>query len=217
MATSHRVPAPRWKREADSINRSAAFRSHPGRELPVDKVLLAIVLGITLFGAVMVYSASAILAEKNYGSQYYFLGRQGLWVIVGLVAMAAAMSIDYRYYKRPKVIVALLVVTLAMLVVVMLLPRVNETHRWIRYGRYVSLQPSEIAKLALVAFLGFFLERQSRDVESFKRVFLPAVFVAGILIVLVAAEPDLGTALALGVVFVTMVFQAGTPLRYIGL
>jgi len=214
MTTTNRVYAPRWKREADLVL-GRGVNSHPqtGRELPVDKLLLAIVLGITLFGAVMVYSASAILAEKNYGSQFFFLSRQGLWAVVGLVAMAAALSIDYRNYKRPVVIYSVLAMTFGLLVAVLFLPRVNETHRWIRYGAF-SLQPSEPAKLALIAFLGFFLEKQAREIESFKRTFVRAAVVAGALIGLVGAEPDLGTSLALGLVFVTMMFQAGAPVRY---
>lgn len=215
MSADYRVPAPRWKREAELVfGRGAGSRPRVGRELPVDKILLAVVLGVTLFGAVMVYSASAILAEKNYGSQFYFLGRQGMWALVGLAAMACAICIDYRHYKRPGVVFALLGVTLGLLVVVLVLPKVNETHRWIRYGRYFSLQPSEIAKLALIAFLGFFLERRARDIESYKRTFLRATIVAGAFIGLVAMEPDLGTALALGLVFMTMMYQAGTPGRY---
>jgi cell division protein FtsW len=215
MSTNDRVAAPRWKREAElASGRGANSRPQSGRELPVDKVMLTIVLGITLFGAVMVYSASAVLAEKNYGSQFYFLGRQGMWVLVGLAAMAAAISIDYRHYKRRAVIIPLLICTLSLLIVVLLLPRVNETHRWIRYGRYVSLQPSELTKLALVAFLGFFLERRAKLIHSFKYTFVRAAIVAGVFIAFVGAEPDLGTALALGLVFLTMMFQAGTPIRY---
>ena len=214
MTTTDRVQAPRWKREAEMVSgRAAQARSQSVRGLPVDKIMVAIVLGITLFGAVMVYSASAILAEKNYGNQFYFLGRQAMWVVVGLVAMAAAICIDYRHYKRPVVIIPLLGGTLVLLVAVLLLPRINETHRWIRYGRYFSLQPSELTKLALVAFLGFFLERKAKAVESWP-MFVRAAIVAGVLIALVGAEPDLGTALALGVVFLTMMFQAGTPVRY---
>jgi cell division protein FtsW len=214
MATTNRVPLPRWKREAELVlGRGVNSHPQPGRELPVDKVLLAIVLGITLFGAVMVYSASAILAEKNYGSQFYFLSRQALWALVGLAAMAVGLSIDYRHYKRPVVIYSVLVVTLVLLVAVLFLPTVNETHRWIRYGSF-SLQPSEPAKLALIAFLGFFLEKRVREIERFKRTFVRAAVVAGVLIGLVGYEPDLGTAMALGLVFVTMMFQAGTPVRY---
>ncbi len=206
---------PRWKREAELVLGRGVNSHHPrpGRELPVDKVLLAIVLGITLFGAVMVYSASAILAEKNYGSQFYFLSRQALWALVGLAAMAVALCVDYRHYKRPVVIYSVLLVALALLIAVLFLPRVNATHRWVRYGSF-SLQPSEPAKLALVAFLGFFLEKRVREIESFKRTFVRAAVVAGVLIGLVGAEPDLGTAMALGLVFVTMMFQAGTPVRY---
>src|SRR5689334_5100828 len=215
MSTANRVHVPRWKRESDLVmGRGVNPYQTPRRELPVDKVLLAIVLGITLFGAVMVYSASAILAEKNYGSQFYFLSRQAIWALVGLGAMAVALSIDYRYYKKPAVIYTMLAVTFVMLIAVLFLPRVNETHRWIRYGRYFSLQPSEPAKLVLIAFLGFFLEKQIREIENFKRTFLRAAIVAFLLIGLVGAEPDLGTAMALGIVFLTMMFQAGTPVRY---
>jgi cell division protein FtsW len=170
---------------------------------------------LTLFGTVMVYSASAVLAQKNYGNQYYFLLRQGAWAAIGLIAMAVAMRIDYRHYKRPGVLMPILGVTLLLLVIVLFFPAINGTHRWIRYGGYVSIQPSEISKLALVAFLAFFLERKAEEIESFKRVFIPAGAVAAITIVLVAAEPDLGTALALGAVFTVMMFHSGTPLRYL--
>ncbi len=215
MAASSRVVSPRWKRESEFF--SGSTRNPTARELPVDRVLLATVLGLTLFGAVMVYSASAILAEKNYGSQFYFLARQGLWAVAGVAAMSLAMFIDYRHYKRPIVFYSALGVTIVMLVLVLFLPTVNETHRWIRYGRYLSLQPSEIAKLALAVFLGVFLERRAREIDNFKKTFLRAAGVAGLLIVLIAIEPDLGTALALGVVFVVVMFQAGTPLRHLAL
>ncbi|MEK6285419.1 MAG: putative lipid II flippase FtsW [Acidobacteriota bacterium] len=215
MATNNRAAAPRWKREAEMVlGRGVNSRPRPGRELPVDKVMLAIVLGITLFGAVMVYSASAILAEKNYGSQFYFLARQAVWALVGMAAMAMAICIDYRHYKRPVVIYSVLGVTLTLLIAVLFLPRINETHRWIRYGSYISVQPSEPAKLALIAFLAFFLEKRVKEIESFKRTFVLAAIVAGVLIGLVGMEPDLGTAMALGLVFLTMMYQAGAPVRY---
>ncbi|HXG94469.1 MAG TPA: putative lipid II flippase FtsW [Blastocatellia bacterium] len=205
---------PRWKRETELERRRAASLESV-RALPVDKAMLAIVLALTLFGAVMVYSASAILAQKSYGDQFYFLYRQGAWAVIGLIAMAIAMRIDYRHYKRPVVIYSLLAATLVMLVVVLFLPKVNETHRWIRYGAYVSLQPSEVAKVALGAFLAFFLESRAKGIDSFKRTFLPATLVAGAVIALIGAEPDLGTALAIGMVFLAIMFQAGTRVLYL--
>src|SRR5205085_6006090 len=178
--------------------------------------MLTLVLALTLFGAVMVYSASAIIAEKSFGNQFHFLYKQGMWAVVGLVAMAVAMKIDYRHYKRPGVVFPALAVTALMLIIVLFLPKVNETHRWIRPVG-LSLQPSEIAKLALTAYLAYLIESRARDIDDFKRVFIPATVVAGIIIVLVAAEPDLGTAMALGIVYLTVTFYAGVPVRYLGL
>lgn len=208
MATAYKIASPRWKRDD-------ATAAPMNRELPVDKIMVALVVGLTLFGTVMVYSASAVLAQKNYGTQYYFLLRQGAWAVIGLIAMAVAIRIDYRNYKRPGVLIPIICVTFFLLLAVLFFPAVNGTHRWIRYGSYVSIQPSEISKLALIAFLAFFLEYKLSEITSFKRTFLPAVALAGLTIVLVAAEPDLGTALSLGVVFTVMTFHAGTPLRYL--
>ena len=208
MAAAYKIASPRWKRD-DTMS------APMNRELPVDKVLVALVVGLTLFGTVMVYSASAVLAQKNYGTQYYFLLRQGAWAAIGLVAMAVAIRIDYRHYKRPVVLIPLLGVTSLLLFAVLFFPAVNGTHRWIRYGSYVSIQPSEVSKLALIAFLAFFLENRLGEITSFKRTFLPAVVLAGLTIILVAAEPDLGTALSLGAVFTVMTFHAGVPFRYL--
>ncbi|HKQ04236.1 MAG TPA: putative lipid II flippase FtsW [Blastocatellia bacterium] len=216
MAIDYRTATPRWKREADWQARRAAESRSAGRELGVDRILLLIVLALTLFGAVMVYSASAIIAEKSFGNQFHFLYKQGVWALVGLVAMAIGMKIDYRHYKQPRIVFPLLAVTAAMLVVVLFLPKVNETHRWIRYAGF-SLQPSEVAKLALTAYLAYLIESRERELDDFKRVFIPATVVGGFIIVMVAAEPDLGTAMALGIVYLTVTFYAGVPLRYLAL
>ena len=217
--TSYRVATPRWKRESESgFVKEDGPRSAIGRELSVDKVLLAIVLGLTLFGVVMVYSASAVLAQRNYGSQFYFLIRQGMWAVVGLIAMAIGMSIDYRHYNRAFVVKGLLVVTVVLLAAVFLFPAHRSTHRWIRYEgvlSVLSIQPAEISKLALIAFLSFFLCERSAQLDKFKRTFVPAALVGGVLVAMVALEPDLGTALALISVFTGMMFQAGVPVRYL--
>ncbi|HJQ27091.1 MAG TPA: putative lipid II flippase FtsW [Blastocatellia bacterium] len=214
MAIDYRAATPRWKREADWQARRAAESRPSGRELGVDRILLTIVLALTLFGAVMVYSASAIIAEKNFGNQFHFLYKQGMWAVVGLVAMAIGMKIDYRHYKRPGVVFPLLLITAALLVVVRFMPEINGTHRWIRYAGF-SLQPSEIAKLALTAYLAYLIESRERDLDDFKRVFVPATAVAAFIVVAVAAEPDLGTAMALGIVYLAVTFSAGVPFRYL--
>src|SRR5438477_12709184 len=72
--------------------------------LSIDRIMLAVVLGLTLFGLVMVYSASAMLAQRNFDTQFYFLLRQAGWAFVGLIAMIIAMRIDYRHYKRSTIV-----------------------------------------------------------------------------------------------------------------
>ena len=215
MASGYRIATPRWKRDAENgPGRDAGTHSGHRRELPVDTVLLAVVLGLTLFGVVMVYSASAVLAEKNFGSQFYFLIRQGMWAGLGLIGMTVAMFIDYRHYKRPVVVMGLLSVALTLLLAVFLFPARNKTHRWITFT-FLSVQPSEISKLALVAFLGYFLQNRAGALDKFKLTFVPAAVVSGVLIILVALEPDLGTALALVAVSGLMMYQGGVPVRYL--
>jgi len=215
MEESIRITTPSWKR--DHENREARLisrRAAAAREMSVDKVLLFVILALTLFGLVMVYSASAMLAQKRYGSQFYFLIRQSVWALVGLVGMAAAIRIDYRQYKRPGVALGLLVISIAMLLVVFFCPVVNGTHRWFRYGA-ASLQPSEIAKPALVLILAYFLERQADRISEFRVTFLPAACVAGMMMGLVALEPDLGTSLSMGLIFTVVIFVAGAKLRHL--
>lgn len=206
---------PRWRRGQSAYPGRRYNAPQAGRELPIDKVLLAIVLGLVLFGAVMVYSASAVLAQKEFDNQFHFFARQGMWAVLGITAMVAGILIDYRHYKRPAVIVLVLAVTLALLCAVFFFPKINGTHRWIRIGSYFSLQPSEIAKLALVAFLAFFLERKAAELDDFKRTVVPASALAAAVIGLVAIETDLGTALVLGVIFAAMTFYAGFKLRHL--
>lgn len=208
MSTDYRIPVPRWIKDDPDL------QSRPARELPVDKMLLVIVVGLTLFGLAMVYSASAILAERRHGSQFYFLARQSAWVVIGLIGMAVALRIDYRFYNRPAVVLALLMLSFGLLVLVFFFPVLNDTHRWIRFGQ-LSFQPSELGKVTLVIFLAYFLDRLSDELNRYYKTFMPAAVVAGLMMVVVGAEPDLGTALLLGLIFLMVSFAAGVPWRYL--
>jgi len=179
-----------------------------------DKLLFVSVIGLVLFGLVMVYSASGVIAMEGYGTPYYFLQRQAMWAGLGLVGMWVAMQIDYRLYNRGWIVFGSLGVVVALLVVVFAFPAVNGAHRWIRYGGF-QFQPSEIAKLACVLFLAYWLDRSSRDRADFWRVLAPCAGVAALLSALIVAEPDLGTALGIGTALVVMLFAAGVPLRHV--
>jgi cell division protein FtsW len=186
------------------------------RKLQADEWLFAAAAGLALFGVVMVYSASADISFQQFGSQYYYVKRQAVWTIAGLAAMLAASQVDYRILSRRYVVAALLALTVVLLVAVFAFSPVNGARRWIKLGG-ASFQPSEFSKIVLAIFLARLLERRAGDEASFWRTFVPCLAVTGLLAALVAREPDLGTAMMLGVVCLVMLYTAGARLAHLGL
>jgi cell division protein FtsW len=137
------------------------------------------------------------------------------WAVAGIVAMIAAMKIDYRRYKHPAVVFSLLAVTTILLLSVFALDRSHNTHRWIHWGGF-SFQPSELAKPALILFLAFFLETRFKQIEDWRNTLLPAVAPTMIFLLLIVAQPDLGTAIACAGITAAILFVAGMQLRYFG-
>src|SRR2546423_15032065 len=133
------------------------------RKLQGDEWLFASVVGLALFGVVMVYSASAPIAAQENGTQYHYVMRQGLWTMIGFGALLFGMRLDYGLLKRGWLAYLLLALTALLLVSVFAFPRINGAHRWIRFGGLLSFQPSELAKLVLAIFLARLLERRAGE------------------------------------------------------
>ncbi len=186
------------------------------RKLYPDKWLFAATVGLALFGVVMVYSASAIMAQRETGSQYHYVIKQGIWTAAGFIVMLAVMQIDYKFWKNRRVVYGLLAVTAVLLAAVFAFPSVNGAHRWIKLPM-LSVQPSELSKLALVIFLAYFLEKRAGEEGQFWTTFLPCALVTGTIAALVVVEPDLGTAIMLGVIFLIVIFTAGARLKHLGM
>lgn len=186
------------------------------RKLYPDKWLFAATVGLALFGVVMVYSASAVLAQRENGSQFYYVIKQGIWTAIGFAVMLVAMQFDYRRLRDKRIVYLLLIVTILGLMAVFAFGRINGAHRWIKF-RGFRIQPSEVSKLSLTIFLAYFLERRTGDETSFWRTFVPCAFVTGVLAVLVVAEPDLGTAMMLAVIFAVLIYTAGARLSHLAL
>ena len=167
------------------------------RKIQADEWLFAATVGLALFGVVMVYSASAHLAFAENGTQYHYVKRQAMWTVAGLFAMMGAMHFDYGRLRDRRVVAALLAGTVVLLLAVFVFPRINGAHRWIRLPGGFSLQPSELSKLALAIFLARFLERRAGEEKSFTRTFMPCAGIVSLLVILVVAEPDLGTVMML--------------------
>jgi cell division protein FtsW len=186
------------------------------KKLYPDKWLFAATVGLALFGVVMVYSASAVIAMRENGSQFHYVIKQGIFTGIGFIAMLAAMQFDYNRLRDRRIVYGLLLLTVALLIAVFAFPAVNGAQRWIKFNGF-SLQPSELSKLSLAIFLAYFLERKVGEEQSFWRTFVPAAGVTGVLALLIVAEPDLGTALMLLVVFGVLVYTAGARLLHLGM
>ena len=184
------------------------------KRVGIDKWLFGSTLLLVVLGVVMVFSASAVMAGEKFGSPYHFLFRQLGWALAGLATMAVVMRIDYRRWKRPAVVFSLLGVTTLLLIAVFFLDRSHNTHRWIRLASFMSFQPSELAKPALVLFLAFFLADRVKTINDWRRTLLPAVVPPALFAVLIVMQPDLGTALVCLSTAAVVLYIAGTRLRY---
>jgi cell division protein FtsW len=185
------------------------------KRVSVDSWLFTVTLILVFLGLVMVFSASAVMAKERYGSGYYFLLRQVGWAAGGIVAMVVAMKVDYRRYKHPGVVFSMLGVTTLMLISVFFLDRAHNTHRWIHFSGF-SFQPSEVAKVAVILFLAFFLESRINSMNDVRNTLLPAVLPTVMFLGLIVLQPDLGTAIACAAITACMLFVAGLDLRYLG-
>ncbi len=185
------------------------------KRVSVDKWLFGVTLLLVFIGLIMVFSASAVIAKDRFGSPYSFLLRQLMWAIAGLVAMVVMMNFDYRRLKSSSVVFTALGLTTLLLLAVFFLDRHANTHRWIRLAGF-SLQPSELAKPAIILFLAYFLEKRYKNITDWRRTLLPVVVPTLIFTLLIVAEPDLGTAMAVCGITAAVLFTAGMEMKYFG-
>ena len=183
------------------------------KRVGVDKWMFCVTLLLVLFGLAMVFSSSAVMAKERFGSPYFFVERQAAWAVCGLLAMVVLMHVDYRRYNQPNVVFPAVAVTVLCLLGAFLMRDSHATHRWIKFGIF-SLQPSEIAKPALVLFLAWFLQDRMQQIEDWRNTLLPAALPSLLCIVLILKEPDLGTALVCAVVTAMMLYLAGMERKY---
>jgi len=191
------------------------------RRLENDRWLFGATLALCLLGAVMIYSASAVTADQQYGRSYIFLLRQAAWLLLGLLGMFALMRTDYRRLREPAVVYPTIFLVLLMLVGAFLLDKSHATHRWIRFGP-VGIQPSELAKLAVVLYLAWFLDLKRRTAssmefrkEDFFHTILPAAGPIFVCIVLILLQPDLGTSVDIVIITAAILFVAGLSWKWL--
>lgn len=186
------------------------------RKLAPDRWLFAATVALTLFGVVMVYSASAVMALKENSNQYYYVIKQGVWVVIGFVVMLLTMQFNYQLLKSRRIVYGLLILSTITLLGVFAFSSSNGAHRWLKFHG-ISIQPSELSKLTLAIFLAYFLEKRAGEEGDFWRTFVPAAVITGWLALLVVAEPDFGTALMLVLIFAVVIYTAGARLLHLAM
>jgi cell division protein FtsW len=182
-----------------------------------DKVLLTITLILVGLGILMVYSASAIRAQEQFGDPSFFLKRQIIWAVVGLMALIWVLGQDYRPLKRWA---PLFYLASVLFLIVVLIPgmgtKVNGARRWLRVGS-LSFQPAEFAKIGLILFLSRLLAKKGERMREFRDGLLPPLILAVAVGGLVALQPNYGTALVILATAGALLFAGGTRVSHLAL
>lgn len=179
--------------------------------------LFALVVILNLVGLLMVLSASAYDSNEEYGSPWYQFQRQLLWLVLGSIALIVIMRVDYHAWrKRAPLFLAVAVGLLALVLVPGLGLEVNGASRWIGFGSF-RIQPSEVAKLAVLVFVADLLARRAQRIDDTRVTLRPVLVVFVVVAGLIMLQPNLGTTIILGVIVFVMLFVAGVPLKPLGL
>lgn len=180
----------------------------------MDKRLLYSAGALVIFGMVMVYSSSSVMAESRFGSNLFFLKRQFIWLILGSLAGYIVYKIDLK--KLSAYSVPLLFLTIMLLAMVFLMPARNGSHRWLFIGPF-SLQPSELFKLAVILYLAFSLSQKKRDITQWKQFLYPYGPFIAIGLALIILEPGLGSAITISLTVLIIFFLAGVRMYHLAI
>ena len=187
------------------------------QRLKTDWILFVTVLVMMSFGALIIYSASSISAklDPRYQSSWHFVARQLEWAVLSVIVMMALKKTSYRNFQTPAVAFSAIGIALMLLAAAFLLD--PDGHRWLRLGKFgLQVQPSELAKPALVIFLAFFVTWRARAINNPRHTLLPAALAVG-LVIFAVVRADLGTAVVLGAVASIVFFVAGLEWRYVAI
>jgi cell division protein FtsW len=185
------------------------------RSVP-DVWMIAATLGILGIGIVMVYSASAVAAFHDYGDPYYYVKRQLLFAVLGVVSMFVMMNVEYTFWR--KWAVPALLICFGMLVIV-LIPGLGVwrggARSWLGIGSF-GIQPSEFMKLAMILFMAKLLSERQNQITQFAKGLLPPLGIMGIAFGLIMLQPDLGTGTVMIGAALIVIYVAGARVAHLG-
>jgi len=173
-------------------------------------VIAIVVFALSIFGLVILSSASAIIAHKNFGSNDFYFWKQFRHLLVSLLAWITFYNIPYQNYKKfAPVLYMLSLITLVLVFVPGIGAEYGTAHSWINLPLLPSVQPAEYCKLILVIYMAFICSRKGSLIKNFKEGLLPIAIIVGLVVGLIILQPDYGTSLIIVLIAFSIVFVAG--------
>lgn len=197
------------KRETDVKRNKRKIKLKSG-----DFWIMLFTMMLVIFGLIMVFSASYYYSISRDGNAYSYLLRHGMWVLLGAGAMIFGAAFDYRRYKKLAIPAFILSIILLVLVLTPLGQTTNGATRWISVGP-VTIMPGEIAKIAAILFVAWFLSEDPDRIKSVLRGILPLIGVVGVYGALIIMQPNLSTAITVCGIIIAMMLVAGLKWRYV--
>jgi len=180
-----------------------------------DGILVGAVTILLAFGMIMVFSASAAVANENYGSPAYFFAKQILWGFICFLAIFVFSRLNYNNLSKHGIPLIGVTIAIGLLVAVLLWGNViNNARRWFAFG-FMSFQPSELAKIIAIIYFADIFSRKSSKLRDWKNGLLPHVLILCLILVPIYMEPDLSTTLMIFLIIVTMAFLSNIRFKHV--
>lgn len=183
------------------------------KNLKIDKPLFIVTIILVIFGLFMVYSASNVVAMYKYNDSFYFLKRQCIFAVIGLIVMFLFIKLDIdKIYKN----VTLIFIISLLLLILVLIPGIGVVRggarSWIGFGS-ISIQPAEFMKLGIILLISKYLSRYQHELKKFKN-FMGMLLLVVLVFGLIMLQPDFGTGLVLVLSIIVLLFCTQAPIKY---
>ena len=179
-----------------------------------DLLLFITIITISLFGIIMIYSASYIWAEYKFNDPFKFVKHQGLFFIIGIIMMLITSKIPYKVYFEKANTLLLISIILLILVIIPGIGTVrNGSRSWFGIGSF-GIQPSEFAKLMLIIFTSKYLTKNEKNLKYIKKGVLPILGIVILVFGLIMLQPDFGTGMIILVSIIGLLFVSGVDFKF---
>ena len=183
------------------------------RSYPNDQIIMGIIFLLCGFGIVMMYSASSIYAMNKFDNYLHFFMQQVKWLVIGAILMLILSQVSYRILK--KMAYGLLIISWIVLVLGYIFKGNNPASRWLVLGGRSWITTSDLARVSLIIFTAFFIDKNKKCLKDWKFLFTRFTPFLGITLILILFQPDTSTTMIISAIIMVMLFIAGTDWRYL--